>query len=493
MVFARARLNEAFSQRIAKAFLREEQIGLGFAMWVRIAALSAIAAWLLYIVPMPRVLFWLGIIVLFLALSIAPLVARQRWRRWRAWVAGFAVLDAALLCIALLAPNPLETVVWPLQMQLRFHDFLYFFVLLAGAALSYSPILVLITGVASAIAWSVGVHIIFSQPETKTPESFPGPEATDAERLVAYLDPTFVDLTRWQNEIVLLLIVTAIIAAAVWRSRRLVLRQAAAERAQTNLARYFSPDVVAQLSEADAPLETAETRQVAVIFVDIVGFTSLAEDLPPERVIALLRSFHRRMANCVFENGGTLDKYVGDSVMATFGSVNPGQQEATRALRCAGAMLDQVTRWNAKRAARGAREVRIGIGIHHGPVVVGNIGDDRCLEFTVIGDTVNVASRLERMTRNKQVPLVISDQLIAAVRQDGAIGEEDLKDFVAAEPVTLPGRRTTVPIWCYQGTRQDEAPAAIEAHGPRPSLGNEESQSEGAAAQSTATPQPEAP
>lgn len=458
MVFARAGLNEAFSQRIAKAFLREEQVGLGFAMWVRIAALTAIAAWLLYIVPMPRVLFWLGIVVLFLALSIAPLVVRQRWRRWRLWVAGFAMLDAVLLSIALLAPNPLDTLVWPVQMQLRFHDFLYFFVLLAGAALSYSPILVLLTGIASALAWSVGVLIIRQQPDSITTGAGAWEEASDSERLAVYLDPTFVDMTKWQNQIVLLLIVTAIIAAAVWRSRRLVLRQAAAERAQTNLARYFSPDVVAQLSEADAPLETAETRRVAVLFVDIVGFTSLAEDLPPERVIALLRSFHRRMANCVFENGGTLDKYVGDSVMATFGSVNPGQREATRALRCAGAMLDQVTRWNAKRAARGAREVRIGIGIHHGPVVVGNIGDDRCLEFTVIGDTVNVASRLERTTRDKGVPLVISDHLIAAVREDGAIGDEDLQDFVQAEAVTLPGRRTTVPIWCYEGTRRVGGP-----------------------------------
>jgi len=487
MVFAKAKLNEAFSQRIAGAFLREEQIGLGFAMWVRIAALTAIAGWLLYSVPMPRVLFWLGFVVLFLALSIAPLVVRQRWRHWRLWIAGFVLLDAALLCIVLLAPNPLATVTWPVQMQLRFHDFIYFFVLLAGAALTYSPGLVLWTGAAAALAWAIGVQIILSRPETLIPETLPETEPSDAERLAVYLDPYFVDATKWQNEIVLLLIVTAIIAAAVWRSRKLVLRQAAAERAQTNLARYFSPDVVAQLAEADAPLETAETRHVAVLFVDIVGFTSLAEDLPPERVIALLRSYHRRMANSVFENEGTLDKYVGDSVMATFGSVNPGHRDATRALRCAGAMLDQVARWNAKRAERGAQEVRIGIGIHYGPVVVGNIGDDRCLEFTVIGDTVNVASRLERVTRDKNVPLVVSDQLISAVREDGAIEHAELSDFVRAEPVSLPGRRTTVPIWCYQANRQVEPPAAESAGEPQPSIEDEK-----AAAKSTAAPQPEA-
>ncbi len=471
MSLAALGFNKGMSDRLAAAFLREEQNGLAFAMWVRIAALLAIAGWLLYIVPVPRVYWWLGIVVLFLGLSIGPLIVRRRSRRWRLWVAGFVLLDAALLGVALLVPNPLVEPVWPPQMILRFHNYAYLFVLLASAALSYAPGLVVWTGLALALSWSAGNYLLVMQAgaiSVHSPEVNWGSLNPD-QTLAVFLDPRFVDVTKWQNQVAILLIVTAIVAAAVWRARRLVFRQAAAERAQANLARYFSPNVVEQLAEGERSIQKAGSQNVAILFVDIVGFTALCQDKEPERVLALLRDFQRRMAKCVFDHRGTLDKYIGDSVMAVFGAINPGTQEATRALRCARVMIDEIESWNAERRAQDEPPVHIGIGIHYGPVVVGNVGDERRLEFTAIGDTVNVASRLERQTREKGSPLLVSEDLMRAVQLDSALPPQALAEFVRDEEVELPGRRGAVAIWHWRYAagpqiEQTAAPKAPEAN-----------------------------
>src|SRR5690606_9773273 len=107
-----------------------------------------------------------------------------------------------------------------------------------------------------------------------------------------------------------------------------------------------------------------------------------------------------------------------------------GTEDATRALDCACAMVEEVERWNAKRRARGAPPIRIGVGVHYGEVVVGNIGDSRRLEFTVIGDAVNVASRLERLTRERGVPVIASADVIEAVRRENGGPPDIIRRFV---------------------------------------------------------------
>ena len=171
MSLATLGFNASVGDRISAAFLREEQAGLAFAMWVRIGVLLAIGAWLIYIVPMPRALWWLGIVALFLALSIGPLVVRHRSANWRFWVAAFVALDAALLTAALLVPNPMMDNEWPAQMALRFHNFDYLFVLLGAAALSYSPALVIWTGLSLTTAWSIGNLAMQRMPDSITTQS----------------------------------------------------------------------------------------------------------------------------------------------------------------------------------------------------------------------------------------------------------------------------------------------------------------------------------
>src|SRR5260221_79881 len=150
---------------------------------------------------------------------------------------------------------------------------------------------------------------------------------------------------------------------------------------------------------------------VAVLFVDIVGFTRMIERMPPEAAVAMLREFHERMAAEIFTCGGTIDKYIGDSIFAVFGLPTAGAQDAANALCCAGRMLAALEAWNGQRGRRGEPPLSVGIGINYGPAVLGDVGSEQGLSFTVIGDTVNTASRLQGLTRELKAPLVVADAI----------------------------------------------------------------------------------
>ncbi len=132
----------------------------------------------------------------------------------------------------------------------------------------------------------------------------------------------------------------------------------------------------------------------------------------------MLREFLGRMEAVIFEHGGTLEKFIGDEVMATFGTPDTGPKDATEAIACARKMLAELARWNEQRVANGRREISVGIGIHYGPAVLGDIGSEGSMEFAVISDTVNTASRLQGMTRTLDSDLVVSQELIDKVREE---------------------------------------------------------------------------
>jgi adenylate cyclase len=183
-------------------------------------------------------------------------------------------------------------------------------------------------------------------------------------------------------------------------------------------------------------------QQVAVLFLDIVGFTRMAEAMTPEAVVSMLREFHGRMAAQIFACGGTIEKYIGDEIFAVFGLPAASPHDALNALRCAALMLKELEAWNRERADRGEPPLSIGVGINYGPAVMGDVGTEHSLAFTVIGDTVNVASRLQMLTRELKTQLVVAD---AVVKQIGAgTLPIELHDKGERE---LRGRSSTIRIW----------------------------------------------
>jgi PAS domain S-box-containing protein len=221
------------------------------------------------------------------------------------------------------------------------------------------------------------------------------------------------------------------------------------ENARDNLSRYFSPNLVADLSRQDKPFDTVRRHDVAVLFLDIVDFTALAERRSPDDVFDLLRRYHSRMARTIFRHRGTLEKYLGDGLMATFGTPAPQADDARRALACVRDLLRTVDRWNERRQAAGYDPIRVSIGAHYGPVLLGNLGDRRRLEFAVVGDTVNVASRLEEMTRLLGARALVSGDLIEAAQRQGAT-EAELASFAEAPVQPVRGRGAPVTVRILQ-------------------------------------------
>ena len=159
-----------------------------------------------------------------------------------------------------------------------------------------------------------------------------------------------------------------------------------------------------------------ERKVVTILFADVIGSTALGEQLDPERLRSLLGAYFAAMASIIESWGGTVEKYIGDAIFAVWGLPDASDDDAANALRCANGMIAALDGWNAERSAAGERILAIGIGLHHGPAVIGDVGSERSLSFTVIGDTVNTASRLQALTRSLATPLVVSDELVAALR-----------------------------------------------------------------------------
>ena len=204
--------------------------------------------------------------------------------------------------------------------------------------------------------------------------------------------------------------------ADIARLREIERLHAAAERARSNLSRYFSPNIVDMLAAQDEPLGAVRRQTVAVLFVDIVGFTRMAEAMPPEAVVTMLRQFHERMTAQIFACGGTVEKYIGDEIFAVFGVPDARDNDAANALICADRMLEALDRWNAERTREGGTPLAIGIGLNYGPAVLGDVGSEHSMSFTVIGDTVNTASRLQGLTRTLKTPLVVGGPLVDAIQ-----------------------------------------------------------------------------
>jgi adenylate cyclase len=203
----------------------------------------------------------------------------------------------------------------------------------------------------------------------------------------------------------------AAMAYLTYIARRTVVQGVRLEVTNAHLGRYFSPGVVARISgETDTlPGVGGRNQEVAVMFCDIRDFTTITENLPPSEVVEFLSQYHQRMVDVIFEFGGTIDKFIGDAIMVTFGTPDPSDDDAERSVRAGMTMDTALADLNVDREHLGLVQIRHGIGIHFGPVIAGNIGTEDRLEYTVIGDTVNVASRIQDVCKATGEALLISD------------------------------------------------------------------------------------
>jgi adenylate cyclase len=440
--------DEQLAQRnphLMRALEIEKMEGQRIATWARTAALAVVAVLLVFLNPRIEVLYYEALLVLFVIIGIAQLrAARVGQSRMEL---ALICTDLTLLMLTLTVPNPFAGAAWPTAFQFRFDGFIYFFVFLASATLAYSWRTVQTIGVWVAMIWLAGVGGVVLFGTTYPELSVRVRQALSGyERVFDALDPNSVGFTSRIQEITVFAIVASILALKSRRTSQLLMRQAdiAAERA--NLSRYFPPSMVDELAHRDEPMGGVRSQEVAVLFADIVGFTRYAEASTPDDVISLLRGFHAALEEVVFSHRGTLDKYMGDGLMASFGTPNPSPDDAANAVAAAFAMQDSVARLNADRTGKGLQPIRLSVGVHFGSVILGDIGNFRRMEFAMLGDTVNVASRLEAATRSLSCGIVVSRSVMDAI-SDGVARAHYQRDMRFHEGLPLKGRNEGVDVW----------------------------------------------
>jgi adenylate cyclase len=239
---------------------------------------------------------------------------------------------------------------------------------------------------------------------------------------------------------------------------------AAMERQRTReiFARFVPEKVVDQvLARTDEDLRLGGVEiEGTILFSDIRGFTTFSESQPAERVLEILNVYLSGMTDAILDHGGTVTTYIGDGIMALFGGPIPQPDHADRALAAARAMLDvKLPDFNGWLRSEDIEPFRMGIGLNSGPVMAGNVGSEKRLEYTAIGDTVNTAARLEGMTKDTPYDLFVAD----STREQLAAGDE----LIYVDDLPVRGRQATVKIWSLPsgGPAASNAPAATHDSG----------------------------
>lgn len=212
-------------------------------------------------------------------------------------------------------------------------------------------------------------------------------------------------------------------------------------------SRYVSPKVVEELvKDPNAELKLGGNKQVVtVLFSDIRGFTTLSEELTPEAVVEKLNEYFQTWTDIIFKHDGTVDKFIGDAVMAIFGAPMAHPDDAARAVRAAWDMREALEKLNERWKEQGRRTLNIGVGINTGEAIVGNMGSHQAMGYTVIGDTVNLASRLESKTKDLGAFLLISETTYAAVK--------DLVEVETFSDVTVKGKSKALSVFAVRGLK----------------------------------------
>ncbi len=435
-----SRLEAPGSSAVDASLADAERKGFRLAVIGRTCALVPIALFYLATYGYPNNTYTAGLILATAAAGLVPLsLVGSRYERIGRY--AFFALDVAALS-AVLALAPISSG-GDVPQNLVFHTTRgdYYFVVVAISVLALSPALVLwtglcaVVGLAGATAWIMtGMDRIVGSrglPPSPSREAF----------LSVFLDPDFLAVSVRISEGVKIALVTAIAALAVHRARAVVRAHAVVEIERSRIQRLFGRYVPAQVAEQliGSDQLAPRTSDASLIFADIEGFTYLSESLKPSQVIELLNSFFSAATGIVDNHGGVIVNYVGDALIAAFNAPLQIKDYPARAVSAARALLSLV----AAREFEGHR-LRLRIGVATGPVAAGVVGGAERQTYTLYGDTVNLAQRLEEL--NKQLD---TDCLICGTTFKAA--GSSCVDAVAMGSVQVRGRESTVEVFALGG------------------------------------------
>ena len=246
-------------------------------------------------------------------------------------------------------------------------------------------------------------------------------------------------------------------AAIAIQNARLATRIEKEAQTRAQISRLIPPSVVEQVLKGTLTIEKGgRLNEITMLFSDIRGFTTMSDGRPPEEVVNTLNEYFEVMVDVLFQYQGTLDKFVGDEIIGLFGAPIPIDDAPYKAVACALMMLHGLEEFNRTRASEGLSAIRIGIGINTGNVITGSIGSTRALQYTAIGDAMNVASRLVNVASSGEV--IISENTYRFV--------SDRVDATALPPVKVKGKAEELKVYRVNGLIQKQMPSMTEWAGP---------------------------
>lgn len=320
----------------------------------------------------------------------------------------------------------------PFALYLKAPTLMYAFILIALRALRYDAAQVIAAGALAAAgwaalvvnAWLAGTEITASYPHYMTSHALlPGAEAEKIAAIVA---------------------VTAVLAASVARSRALLIRTAAGEAAARDLTKFVGADAAERIRTSRDGIRAGdgELRAAAIMMVDLRGFTSATAGMPAKEVIGFLQDYQRRIVPVIEAGGGSVDKFLGDGILVTFGAAQPTGAECADAVRTSLKVAAAAAAWNEERASAGLAAIDVCTALAAGEIIYGAVGFGDRLEFTVIGDAVNLAAKLEKHAKLEKARIIATLALVRRAEDQGhavPILRERLSASVegAAAPVDL--------------------------------------------------------
>jgi len=350
-----------------------------------------------------------AVVALFLLLSGVRLRLAYRAPLSRTAQMVFIVADVALL----------YALIWSFHLQydqpaafyLKAPTFLFVFLLIAVRTLRFEPVAIIAIGLTAAMGWAgMTLYALYATP---------GPAVTRDFR--AYITGNLVLVGAEVEKVVSILLVTGVLTLAIVIGRRALVLAASGATARDDLSLFFAPEVAARITAEDNLLRPGfgEIRRGAVLVSDIRGFTTLAAKRTPAEVMRLLVEYQQMISRVVSEHNGAIDKFLGDGVLATFGCARHSPNAAIEALRALLALMREARAFSVQMSASLGEPVTLGFAVVGGDILCGTVGDAARLEFTVVGDAVNLAAKLEKANKHLGTIALVDAATLDEARRSG--------------------------------------------------------------------------
>ncbi|MEM1198525.1 MAG: adenylate/guanylate cyclase domain-containing protein [Pseudomonadota bacterium] len=355
---------------------------------------------------------------IYIVLNLIGLFWALRWGLNDWAVYGSILIDMTLLMV----------LIWSFHIQyeqpasfyLKAPTILYAFIFIAIRAMRFQARFVVAAGVLASLGWMAMVIYVISI----------DPENTMITRdYVEYLTSNSILIGAELDKIITILLVTAILALALRRGYALLVNAVRDQQAAQELSRFFDASVASQITTADQSISAGEgaTREAAVLNIDIRGFTTMAASMPANEVMGILTAYQKQIVPIIQSHGGTIDKFLGDGIMATFGALAPSDTYAADSLRAVDEIIANVLTWKDIPELQRFDPHAINAAVAGGPISVGAVGDEKRLEFTVIGPAVNLSAKLEKHNKVPGSRALCTAEFLETAKAQGYEPEQEIE------------------------------------------------------------------